>query len=89
MCKNIIDLYTDFLISSFSRTTATGLSSIADGCLSHDQVTTFIAESNLDSKSLWLYVKPMVRELETAKGNGVLIFDDSIAAKPIAMSMKL
>lgn len=82
MCNNLIDLYTDYLISSFSKTTATGLSSIVDGCLSHDQITTFLAESNLDSKSLWLKVKPMVRELEKAKGTGVLIFDDSIAQKP-------
>ena len=82
MCKNLINLYTDFLISSFSRTTATGLSSIVDGCLSHDQITTFLAESNLDSKSLGVYVKPMVRELEKAKGRGVLIFDDRIAEKP-------
>ena len=74
MCNNLIDLYTDYLISSFSKTTATGLSSIVDGCLSHDQITTFLAESNLDSKSLWLKVKPMVRELEKAKGTGVLIF---------------
>ena len=82
MGKNLIDLYTDYLISSFSQTTATGLSALVDGCLSHDQITTFIAESDLDSKSLWLHVKPMVRELEKAKGTGVLIFDDSIAEKP-------
>jgi hypothetical protein len=82
MSKNLIDLYTDYLISSFSQTTATGLSSIVGGSLSHDQITTFLAESDLDSKSLWLNVKPMVRELEKAKGTGVLIFDDSIAEKP-------
>jgi len=82
MGKNLIDLYTDYLISSFSSTTATGLSTLVDGSLSHDQITTFLAESDLDSKSLWLNVKPMVRELEKAKGTGVLIFDDSIAQKP-------
>lgn len=82
MSKNLVDLYTDYLISSFSQTTATGLSSLVDGCLSHDQITTFLAESELDSKSLWLHVKPMVRELEKTKGSGVLIFDDSIAEKP-------
>jgi hypothetical protein len=82
MSKNLIDLDTDYLISSFSQTTATGLSSIVDGCLSHDQITTYLAELDLDSKSLWLNVKPMVRELEKAKGIGVLIFDDIIAEKP-------
>lgn len=52
MGNNLSDLYTDYLIRSFSKTTATGLSSIVDGCLSHDQITTFLAESNLDSKNL-------------------------------------
>ena len=51
MGKNLIDLYTDYLISSFSSTTATGLSTLVDGSLSHDQITTFLAESDLDSKS--------------------------------------
>ena len=82
MGKNLIDLYTDYLISSFSSTTATGLSSLVDGSLSHDQITTFLAESDLDSKSLWLNVKPMFREVEKATGTGVLIFDDSISEKP-------
>jgi len=40
MGNNLSDLYTDYLISSFSKTTATGLSSIVDACLSHDQITT-------------------------------------------------
>ena len=71
MGKNLIDLYTDYLISYFSQTTAIGLSTLVDGCLSYDQITTFLAGSDLDSKSLWLHVKPMVRELEKAKGTGV------------------
>jgi hypothetical protein len=33
------DLYTDYLISSFGPTTATGLSRLLEGQLSHDQVT--------------------------------------------------
>ena len=52
MGKNLIDLYTDYLIISFSSTTATGLSSLVDGSLSHDQITIFLAESDLDYKSL-------------------------------------
>ena len=63
MGKNLIDLNTDYLISSFSQTTTTGLSILVDGCLSHDQITTFLAELDLDSKSLWLHVNPMFREL--------------------------
>jgi hypothetical protein len=62
MGNTLIDLYTEYLISSFSKTTAIGLSSIVDGCQSHDQISTFLAESNLDFKSFWLNVNPMVIE---------------------------
>ena len=89
MGNNLIDLYTDYLISSFSKTTATGLSSIVDGCLSHDQITTFLAESDLDSKSLWLNVKPRIRELEKAKGTCVLIMTIVFMQKPYSNENKL
>ena len=34
-----LDLYTDYLLSSTGPTTATGLSRLLDGALSHDHVT--------------------------------------------------
>ncbi len=37
------DLYTDYLLSSFGPTTATGLSALLDERLSHDQVTRLVA----------------------------------------------
>ncbi len=83
MGNNLIDLYTDYLISLFFKTTATVLSSRVDACLSHDQITTFLAESNLDSKSLWLNVKPMLRELEKVKGTCVLIMTIVLRESPI------
>jgi hypothetical protein len=33
---DIFDLYTDYLITSFSYTTATGLSGLVDNAISHD-----------------------------------------------------
>ncbi|MEA3351709.1 MAG: hypothetical protein U9Q82_13910 [Chloroflexota bacterium] len=39
MNKKTLDLYTDYLISSFGQTTATGLSKLMDGEISHDQVS--------------------------------------------------
>jgi hypothetical protein len=33
---DIFDLYTDYLITSFSHTTATGLSGLVDNAISHD-----------------------------------------------------
>lgn len=80
MNKQLLDLYSDYLISSFSYTTATGLSSVLEGAISHDKITRFLAEEEYDSKSLWKLVKPVVRKIEGE--DGVLIFDDTIEEKP-------
>lgn len=79
MRKQDLELYTDYLISSFGPTTATGLSSMLDGAVSHDHVTRFLSNNEFTSKDLWLYVKPVVREIES--NDGVLIFDDTIQEK--------
>ena len=80
MDKNLLDLYTDFLISSEGSRTATGLSAMLDGAVSHDKITRFLSCGDYDSKALWQQVKPTVRNLES--NEGVLIFDDTIEAKP-------
>ena len=76
----MLDLYTDYLISSFGPTTATGLSRLVDGEVSHDQVTRFLASPAKTSADLWRMVKPLIRQVESPAG--VLIFDDSIEEKP-------
>jgi hypothetical protein len=80
MNKPLLDLYTDYLISSFGPTTATGLSRLVDGEVSHDQVTRFLASPPKTSADLWRIVKPMLRQIESA--DGLLILDDSIEEKP-------
>lgn len=80
MNKSLLDLYTDYLISSFGPTTATGLSRLLQGEVSHDQITRFLASSPKTSADLWRIVKPMVRQLEIP--DGLLIIDDSIEEKP-------
>jgi hypothetical protein len=80
MKKQDLELYTDYLISSFGATTATGLSAMVGGAVSHDHVTRFLSNHEFKSKDLWLYVKGIVREMEQA-GDGVLIFDDTIQEK--------
>jgi hypothetical protein len=79
MRKQDLELYTDYLISSFGAATATGLSAMLDGAVSHDHITRFLSNNEFTSKDLWLYVKPIVREIET--NDGVLIFDDTIQEK--------
>ena len=76
---DIFDLYADYLITSFSYTTATGLSNLVDNEISHDQITRFLSQEDFTSKELWKVMKKAVREIETDEG--VLIFDDTIQEK--------
>ena len=60
--------------------TATGLSHLLDGAISHDTITRFLSQPEFTSKDLWKQVKTTVREVESE--DGVLIFDDTIQEKP-------
>jgi len=73
--KPDLDLYTDYLLSSFGQTNATGLSAMLDGLFSHDRVTDLFTQSPFDNKALWSQVKPLVRKV--GQGHGVLVVDDS------------
>ena len=81
MDRQLLDLYSDYLISSFGQTTATGLARLLDGTVSHDQITRFLAKTDYTSRELWHLVKPKVRQIESAE-EGILIFDDTIIEKP-------
>jgi hypothetical protein len=61
----ILNLYTDYLLSSLGRMTATGLSSLLDGSLSHDKISRLLSGNALTSKDLLGQVKPLVRSHET------------------------
>ena len=80
MSSSLLDLYADYLISSFGQTSATGLSRLTDGAVSHDRVTRFLSEPKKSGADLWRKVKPLVRQIESS--DGVLIFDDSLEEKP-------
>jgi hypothetical protein len=82
MNTELLEIYSDYLLSSFGQTTATGLSKLLDGELSHDQVTRFLNQGDYGSKTLWQRVKKAVREI--GREDGVLIFDDTIQEKPYA-----
>ena len=77
--EHLLDLYTDYLLSSFGQTSATGLSNLLDGAINHDKITRFLSNSNFTSKDIWLSVKTLVREHQTEYG--CLIFDDTIIEK--------
>ena len=40
--KELLDLYSDYLICSFSYTTATGLAGLLDNAIRHDAITRFL-----------------------------------------------
>lgn len=76
----LLDLYSDYLLSAFGQTTATGLSAMLGGQVSHDQIQRFLAGSPRTSADLWRIAKPHVRKIE--RKDAVMIVDDSIAEKP-------
>jgi hypothetical protein len=78
--ERLLDLYSDYLISSFGQTTATGLSALLNHEISHDAVQRFLSVEKQTSADLWRIVKPHVHAIESSAG--VLIVDDSIAEKP-------
>ena len=74
------DLYTDYLMVSTSLCTATGLSDLTDGMISHDKITRLLNSNAFNSREVWQKVKPFIREIEN--GQGCLSIDDSIQEKP-------
>jgi DDE superfamily endonuclease len=80
MNKDLLELYSDYLLSSFTHTTATGLSRMSAGEVSHDKITRFLASEEMDSRALWRLVKPLARQVQGE--DGVLIIDDTIEEKP-------
>jgi hypothetical protein len=75
-----LDRYTDYLLATPKWATATGMSKLFDGKISHDNVTRFLSSSYFDSATVWSKAKPLVRQYESLS-DGVLIADDTIIEK--------
>ena len=58
------DIYTDYLMVSTSLCTATGLSDLTDGRISHDKITRLLNSDAFNSREIWQKVKPFIREIE-------------------------
>ncbi len=75
-----LELYTDYLmVNAAGYATATGLSSMMEGEVSHDEITRLLSKQEFTSKHLWKEVKPSVRQVE--REDACLIFDDTIQEK--------
>lgn len=78
--KELLDLYSDYLISSFGQTTGTGMAQLLEGQVSHDRIQRWLSKRDFSAADLWQVVKSHVRAIE--QSDGVMIVDDSIAEKP-------
>lgn len=56
--KELLDIYSDYLISAFGQTTGTGLAGLLGGRVSHDQIQRLLSKEQLGSAELWQIVKP-------------------------------
>lgn len=75
----LLDLYSDYLLSSYSATTATGLSRLLHENLSHDQISRMLNSEQLEPKDWWRMIKAQVRVMQ--REDGVMTIDDSIVEK--------
>ena len=53
MNQTRLDRYNDYLTVTFGYATATGLSQLLDGSISHDAVSRFLSEREYTPKDLW------------------------------------
>lgn len=77
--ENFADLYRDYLISSSSYVTSTGMANLLS--IKHDKITRELSKGNYDSEFLWKRAKGYIKELTQSKELISLSFDDSIQEK--------
>src|SRR5260370_42000819 len=81
MNKNeLLDIYSEYMISSVGQTTGTGLAGLLGGSIRHDQIQRLLGQEQFSAADLWGIVKPYMRQIQ--QDDGVVIIDDSIAEKP-------
>ena len=63
--QELLDIYSDYLISAFGQTTGPGLAGLLGNSVSHDQVQRLLAQDRLGSAELTVTRQsaPMVIEL--------------------------
>ena len=76
----VMDLYTDFLMTSPNIVSAGLVSEILKNEHSHDRISRMLAQNILDQKEYWQLIKKTVRQIEKPKG--VISVDDTIEEKP-------
>ncbi len=75
-------MYTDYLLTTPTQDTCTGLSIVLHGQISHDRFTRMFASGTIDSKHLWAQSKPLVEEMVDSSDCVVVEIDDTIQKNP-------
>jgi hypothetical protein len=55
--NKLLDIYSEYLISSFGQTTGTGLAGLLGGSVSHDQIQRLLSKEQFNVADLWGIVK--------------------------------
>lgn len=76
----LLDIYTDYLISSMRLVTSTGLSELLDNAVSHDRISRLLSRREFTQKDYWQAVKSILRRMESS--SGIIKIDDTISEKP-------
>lgn len=76
----LLDLYSDYLLSSFKLATSTGMSSMLNGAVSHDKISRFLGQRLFTQIDYWKCIKPIVRRIEHE--DGMIKIDDTYEKKP-------
>ena len=72
--KELLDIYSEYLISAFGQTTGTGMAELLGGSISHDQIQRLLSKERLGSAELWQIAKSYVRQIQ--QDDGVIIIED-------------
>jgi hypothetical protein len=78
--QEVLDLYTDYLVSSFGQVTSVGLSRALDNAVTHDRISDMLSRREFTQKDYWKAIRPLVRQIETP--DGFIVIDDTIEEKP-------
>lgn len=84
---HLVDLYTDYLLSSSSQVSCTVLSDVLNNKIKHDSFTRMLDCGLIDSRYLWQIGKPICKKIKS--DDAVLILDDSVEAKPHSQTSSL
>ena len=76
----LMDLYSDYLLSSPTVVSALVLVKVLNDSYSHDSVTRMLAQGELSQQKYWKQIKRVIRQVESTLA--VISIDDTIEEKP-------